>query len=217
MFLGHYAIAIGAKRVAPRTSLGTLIAAAAFLDLVWPVLVLAGVERVAVAPGATAFTPLDFQYYPFSHSFLMSVIWGAAFGGVYFFVRRDKRAAVVLGLLVVSHWFLDAVVHRPDLPLTLGGAARVGLGLWSSIPGTLVVELAMFATAMWMYLEATRPRDQIGSIGIVAFSVFVLVIYAGAAFGPPPPSASVIAWSDMGQWLVVALAAWIDAHRSVRA
>jgi len=217
MFLGHYAIAIAAKRVAPRTSLGTLIAAAAFLDLVWPVLVLAGVERVAVAPGATAFTPLDFQYYPFSHSLLMSVIWGAAFGGVYFLARRDKHAAVVLGLLVVSHWFLDAVVHRPDLPLTLGGAARVGLGLWSSIPGTIVVELAMFATAMWMYLEATRPRDQIGSIGIVAFSVFVLVIYAGAAFGPPPPSASVIAWSDMGQWLVVALAAWIDAHRSVRA
>jgi hypothetical protein len=214
MFLGHYAVAIGAKRVAPRTSLGTLIAAAAFLDLVWPVLVLAGVERVVVAPGATAFTPLDFQYYPISHSLMMSIIWGAAFGGAYFLVRRDKRAAVVLGLLVVSHWFLDAVVHRPDLPLTLGGAARVGFGLWGSIAGTLAVELAMFATALWMYLEATRPRDQIGSIGIVAFAVFVLVIYAGAAFGPPPPSATVIAWSDMGQWLVIALAAWVDAHRS---
>ena len=214
MFLGHYAVAIGAKRAAPRTSLGTLIAAAAFLDLVWPVLVLAGVERVVVAPGATAFTPLDFEYYPVSHSLVMSVVWGAAFGVAYFLVRRDLRAAAVLGLLVVSHWFLDAVVHRPDLPLTLGGDARVGLGLWNSIPGTLAVELAMFAAGVWLYLRATPARDRIGSLGFAAFVVFLLAIYAGAAFGPPPPSASAIAWSDMGQWLVVALAAWIDAHCS---
>jgi membrane-bound metal-dependent hydrolase YbcI (DUF457 family) len=216
MFLGHYAVAIGAKRAAPRASLGTLIAAAAFLDLVWPVLVLLGLERVAVMPGATAFTPLDFEHYPISHSLVMSVVWGAAFGAAYFLTRRDLRAAAVLGVLVVSHWFLDAVVHRPDLPLTFGGEARIGLGLWNSIPGTLAVELAMFAAGVWLYLGATRARDRIGGVGFVAFSVFVLAIYAGAAFGPPPPSASAIAWSDMGQWLVVALAAWIDAHRSAR-
>jgi hypothetical protein len=214
MFLGHYAVAIGAKRAAPRASLGTLIAAAAFLDLVWPLLVLAGVERVVVAPGATAFTPLDFEYYPMSHSLEMSVVWGVAFGGAYVLARRDLRAAAVIGLLVVSHWFLDAVVHRPDLPLTLGGDARVGLGLWNSIPGTLAVELAMFAVGIWLYVGATRARDRIGSLGFAVFSVFMLAIYAGAAFGPPPPSASAIAWSDMGQWLVVAVAAWIDAHRS---
>ena len=216
MFLGHYAVAIGAKKVAPRTSLGTLIAAAAFLDLVWPVLVLIGVERVAVAPGATAFTPLDFEHYPISHSLLMSVVWGAAFGAAYYLVRRDRRGAAVLAALVVSHWLLDAVVHRPDLPLTLGGDARIGLGLWNSIPGTLAVELAMFAAAVWLYVGATRARDRIGSIGLTAFLLFVLAIYAGAAFGPPPPSATAIAWSDMGQWLVVLFAAWIDRHRSMR-
>lgn len=214
MFLGHYAVAIGAKRAAPRTSLGTLIAAAAFLDLVWPVLVLTGVERVKVAPGATAFTPLDFEHYPISHSLVMSVVWGVAFGGVYLVARRNLRAAVVLGLLVVSHWFLDAAVHRPDLPLTLGGDARVGFGLWSSIPGTLAVELVMFAACVWLYVGATRARDRIGGVGFAAFVLFVLAIYAGAAFGPPPPSASAVAWTDMGQWLVIALAAWIDAHRS---
>ena len=138
MFLGHYAVAIAAKRAAPRASLGTLIAAAAFLDLVWPVLVLLGLERVVVEPGATAFTPLDFEHYPISHSLVMSVVWGAAFGAAYFVVRRDLRATIVLGVLVVSHWFLDAIVHRPDLPLTLGGDARVGLGLWDSIPGPLM-------------------------------------------------------------------------------
>jgi hypothetical protein len=216
MFLGHYAVAIGAKRAAPRASLGTLIAAAAFLDLVWPVLVLLGLERVAVMPGATAFTPLDFEHYPISHSLVTSLVWGAAFGAVYFLARRDVRAAVVLVVLVVSHWFLDAVVHRPDLPLTLGGDARVGLGLWNSIPGTLAVELVMFAAGIWLYVGATRARDGIGGAGFVAFSWFLLAIYAGAAFGPPPPSASAIAWSDMGQWLIVAVAAWIDAHRSAR-
>ena len=216
MFLGHYAVAIGAKKVAPKTSLGTLLAAAAFLDLVWPVLVLLGFERVVVAPGATAFTPLAFEHYPISHSLLMSVVWGIAFGAAYFFVRRDRRGATVLAALVVSHWLLDAVVHRPDLPLTLGGDARIGLGLWNSIPGTLAVELAMFAAAVWLYVGATRARDRIGSLGLVAFLLLVLAIYAGAAFGPPPPSATAIAWSDMGQWLVVLFAAWIDRHRSMR-
>jgi membrane-bound metal-dependent hydrolase YbcI (DUF457 family) len=216
MFLGHYAVAIGAKKAAPKTSLGTLIAAAAFLDLVWPVLVLFGVERVAIAPGATAFTPLDFEHYPISHSLLMSLVWGAAFGAVYFLFRRDRRGAAVLAALVVSHWLLDAVVHRPDLPLTLGGDARVGFGLWNSIAGTLIVELAMFAVGAWLYVGTTRANDRIGGIGFAAFLLFLLAIYAGAAFGPPPPSAAAIAWSDMGQWVVVLLAAWIDRHRSVR-
>lgn len=217
MFLGHYAVAIGAKRAAPRTSLGTLLAAAAFLDLVWPVLVLLGLERVAVAPGATAFTPLDFEHYPISHSLLMSVVWGAAFGGAYFLLRRERVGAAVLAALVISHWLLDAVVHRPDLPLTLGGDARIGLGLWNSISATLAVELAMFATGLWLYLGTTRARDRIGGLGFAAFVLFVLAIYAGAAFGPPPPSAAVVAWSDMGQWLVVLLAAWIDRHRALSA
>ena len=179
-------------------------------------LVLLGVERVAIAPGATAFTPLDFEHYPISHSLLMSLVWGAAFGAVYFLLRRDRRGAAVLAALVVSHWVLDAVVHRPDLPLTLGGATRIGFGLWNSIPGTLAVELAMFAAGIWLYVATTRANDRIGGVGFVAFLLFLLAIYASAAFGPPPPSASAIAWSDMGQWLVVLLAAWIDRHRSPR-
>jgi hypothetical protein len=214
LFLGHYAAALSAKRAAPRVSLGGLFAAAAFLDLVWPVLVIGGVERVAVAPGATAFTPLDFQYYPYSHSLLMSVVWGAVFGAAYVWLTRDRRGAVVLGLLVVSHWVLDAIAHRPDLPLTLDGDARVGLGLWSSVPGTLAVELAMFGAGVLLYTRATSARDRLGGAGFLAFSAFLLVIYAAAAFGPPPPSAAAVAWSDMAQWLVILWAMWIDRHRS---
>ncbi len=215
MFLGHYAVALGAKRAAPVTSLGTLFAAAALLDLVWPVLVILGLERVSVEPGDTAFTPLRFEHYPLSHSLLMSVVWGIAFGAAYFVFRRARSASVVLALLVVSHWLLDAIVHRPDLPLTLTGDKRIGLGLWNSIAGTLAVEFAMFALGLMIYLRMTRARDASGRRGIAAFAVFLLIIYAGAAFGPPPPSSNTVAWSDMGQWLVVLWAAWLDRHRFV--
>jgi hypothetical protein len=213
MFLGHYAVALGAKRAAPAASLGTLVAAAAFLDLVWPVLVVAGVERVVIAPGDTAFTPLDFEYYPFSHSLLMSLAWALVFGGAYFVYKRTLRSAVVISVLVASHWVLDAIVHRPDLPLVPGGTMRIGCGLWNSVTATLAVELTLFAAGLAIYLRATRALDRTGRWGFVMLAAFLLVIYAGAAFGPPPPSANAVAWSDMGQWLVILWAGWVDRHR----
>lgn len=213
MFLGHYAVAFGAKRAAPTTSLGTLFAAAAFLDLIWPVLVIAGIERVSIAPGNTAFTPLNFEHYPYSHSLLMALLWSVLFGSGYFTFKHSPRGALVAGVLVLSHWILDAVSHRPDLPLTLNEHTLIGLGLWNSVVATLVVELSMFAIGSGVYLRATRAQDRIGSIGLVGFVLFLLVIYAGAVFGPPPPSVNAVAWSDMGQWLVILFAAWVDRHR----
>jgi hypothetical protein len=213
MFIGHYAVAMGAKKVAPETSLGTLIAAAAFLDLVWPVFVLTGVEHVNIAPGNTAFTPLDFVSYPYSHSLLASVGWGVLFGALYFVVRGYGTGAITVAALVVSHWLLDAIVHRPDLPLTPWSDTKIGLGLWNSVAGTLALELAMFSVGMWLYTSMTRARDRIGSVGFILFIVFILAIYAGAAFGPPPPSAAAVAWTDMAQWLVVLWAVWLDSHR----
>ena len=215
MFLGHYAVALGAKPLAPKASLGSLLAAAAFLDLVWPVFVLAGLEVVRVDPAATKFTPLDFVSYPYSHSLLTSVGWGLLFGGIYMLVRRDARGAVVLAALVVSHWILDLIVHRPDLPLTLGDGAKYGLGLWNEPVATAIVELTMLAAGLWLYAKTTWSKDKVGSRGLAGFVVFVLAIYAGAALGPPPPSAEAVAWSDLGQLLIVILAAWIDRHRQV--
>ena len=215
MFVGHYAVAFAAKRAAPATSLGTLVAAAAALDLIWPVLVLAGVERVAIVPGATAFTPLDFQHYPWSHSLLMSLVWGAVLGGGYFLLRRTRAGAAVVAALVVSHWVLDAIVHRPDLPLVPWSEARVGLGLWNSVPGTLVLELAMFALGLLVYARTTSARDRVGAWGLAGLVAFMLLAYAGAVLGPLPPSAAAIAWTDLGQWLFVAWAAWVDRHRRI--
>ena len=168
MFLGHFALSLGAKQVAPSVSLGALILAGQFADLLWPMLVLAGVERVAIHPGATVVTPLDFVSYPYSHSLLALVAWGFLVGLTYWLATRSAAAAcITLALLVVSHWALDVISHRPDMPLTPGGATRVGFGLWNSLPATLLVEGLLFVAGIAIYLKATTARDRIGSVGVV--------------------------------------------------
>ena len=214
MFIGHFGLGFGAKRAAPGVSLGTLFLACQFADLLWPTLVLFGVEQVEVQPGVTQMTPLNFVSYPYSHSLLALCGWGVVFGVVYLVVRRTRAsAAVTLALLVVSHWVLDFIVHRPDLPLTLHGSARVGLGLWSSIPATMAVEGLIFAGGIAVYTRATVPRDRIGSIGLWSLVVFLAVVYLANSFGPPPPSAAAVAWSAQAMWLLVVWAYWVDGHR----
>lgn len=213
MFLGHFAVAFAAKRAEPRASLGAYVAAAQFPDLLWPVLLLAGVEDVTIAPGDTAFTPLRFDSYPISHSLVTVVAWGVVFGTLHWARRRHFRAAVWLGALVISHWVLDFVTHRPDLPLVPGGSVKAGLGLWNSVPGTLVVESAMFAVAVGLYLSRTRARDGVGRYGLAALIALLVAIYLGAAFGPPPPSAQAVAISTAPGVLLALWAAWADRHR----
>src|SRR5882672_1710947 len=161
MFIGHFALGFAAKRAAPRLSVAALFAAAQLADLIWPFLLAAGVEQVRIQPGITAFTPLDFISYPYSHSLLALVLWGLLFGGACAVVVRDRRVMLVVAALVVSHWVLDWITHRPDLPL-YPGSAKVGLGLWNSVPATVVVESAMFAVGVWLYARATRATDVIG-------------------------------------------------------
>ena len=217
MFVGHFGLGFGAKRAAPAMSLGTLFLACQFADLLWPTLVLLGIERVEIEPGATAMTPLNFVSYPYSHSLVALCVWGLAVGIVYALVRRARGlAALTLVLLVISHWVLDVVTHRPDMPLTLNGPARLGLGLWFSIPGTLAVELAVFGAGLVFYLRATTARDRIGSIGLWSLVAFLLIVYLASSFGPPPPSATAVAWSAEAMWLLIVWGYWVDNHRMVR-
>ena len=177
MFLGHFALAFAAKQAAPAASLGALFLACQFADLLWPALVLAGVEQVRIQPGATAMTPLDFVSYPYSHSLSALAGWGIVAGGVYTAATRSRMfAGVILGLLVVSHWVLDVISHRPDMPLTLTGTTRLGLGLWNSIPATLVVESLIFAAGVALYRRVTVARDRIGSVGLWSLVVFLLIV-----------------------------------------
>lgn len=215
MFLAHFAVALAAKRAAPAVSLGTLFLAAQLIDLAWPTLVLLGVESVAIAPGTTAVTPLAFTHYPWTHSLLMVLCWGLLFGAVHLALRRSARAALVLGMLVVSHWFLDLLAHAPDLPLTpADGSSRHGLGLWHSLPYTVLVEFSLFAIGAALYLRCTRALDRTGALAAWGLLAFLLVISAGNLFGPPPQQVMDIAVAGHAQWLLVLWAFWVDRHRA---
>lgn len=215
MFIGHIAVGFASKRAAPNTSLGLLVTAALCSDLLFPIFALAGWERVRIAPGDTAFMSVAFDSYPISHSLLTTVGWAALIAFLYWIAARHLRGAAVLFLAGVSHWFLDALTHRPDMPWYPGGPVA-GLGLWNSIPGTVLVECAMFAIGVWLYVRTTAPRDRTGRYALWALLLFLLVIYARAATGNAPPSAR--AWQIVGLsgWLLPLWAWWIDRHRSLR-
>jgi hypothetical protein len=213
MFIGHYALGLAAKRLEPRLSLPVLLAAPQVLDLLWPLFVLAGAEHVEVAPGDTAFTPLRFVSYPWSHSLVMSVAWGLALAAVLRARGSRLRAAAIAAALVVSHWVLDFASHRPDMPLWPGGGPLLGLGLWRSVPATLAVEIAMYGGGVALYARATRAKDRTGMWAFVGLAAFLFVVYVANVLGPPPPSAGAVAASALALWLVPLWGLWIERHR----
>ena len=183
MFLAHFAAGLVASRAEPRLPLGTAFVAAQLPDVIWPFLLLAGVEHVVIAPGDTAVTPLRFEHYPWSHSLLTVAVWGLLFTAVYGLMFRGSRAAFLLTPLAISHWLLDAISHRPDLPLVPWGGPLVGLRLWDSVPLTLLVEGALFAGAVAFFARGRRLRPAFWALMAVLALVYVVNV-----FGPPPPS-----------------------------
>ncbi|VAX21240.1 hypothetical protein MNBD_NITROSPINAE03-1236 [hydrothermal vent metagenome] len=214
MFIGHYGVALAAKKVAPQTSLGALFFAAQFIDLLWPFFLLSGIEIVRIDPGNTKFTPLDFVSYPYSHSLAMVIVWGAAVGGGYFALRRSRNGALALGALVLSHWILDLITHRPDLQLAPGSEIRVGFGLWDFVVASVALEFAIFAVGLFLYTRTMKAKDKTGRFALWGLVAFLLITWAGAIFGPPPPSVTMVAFPALLLWLLIPWAIWIDRHRS---
>lgn len=213
MFLGHFAVAMGAKRWTGSVSLGTLTIAAQWADLLWPFLLLSGIEHATIDPGITGFTPIAFEHYPWSHSLLLGLVWGLVLGGLHFAWRHDRGDALIVGGLVPSHWLLDVVVHRPDLPIWPGGPA-VGMGLWDSIAGTLLVEGLLFAIGAGLYLRATRAHDRLGRWGAWVLIAGLLIFFLVSSFGPVPTDTTSLAVGAMSLWILVAAAFWVDERRS---
>jgi hypothetical protein len=215
MFIGHFALGLAAKRAVPRVSLGVLFASAQLADILWPFFLALGLEQVRIDPGNTALTPLDFVSYPYSHSLLLLVVWGAAMALACSPFARGGRVFAVIGGLVVSHWVLDFITHRPDMPLYPGGP-KLGLGLWNSIPATVAVEVPMFVAGLWLYTQTTRPRDGVGRWAFTALVVTLLLIYVANIFSPPPPSVMALTIVAMiGAVLFTVWSGWADRHRDV--
>lgn len=212
MFVGHLAGALGTKAVAPRVPLGAAVAAAFGLDLLWPVFLLLGVESVRVQAGDTAFTNLTFVSYPWSHSLATAAGWSCLAVLVGRGLHGSWPTGAWLGGLVLSHWVLDALTHRPDLPLWPAGPV-VGLGLWQSVAGTILVEGRLLVACLWLYARSFQPADRTGRWALAALVALTGLIWITQPWSPPPPSARAVAWGGLMLWLLPPWARWIDVHR----
>ncbi|MFD1469035.1 metal-dependent hydrolase [Hymenobacter caeli] len=215
MFLGHFGVGFGAKTLQPRVSLGTLFLAAQLADLVWPTLLLLGVERVRIVPHFTATNAFDFVYYPFTHSLVGELVAGLLLGLAYWLLRRNAGGALLVGLLVPSHWLLDLVVHVPDLPLYPGASPLLGLGMWNHLVATQVIEFALLGLGLWLYMRRTRARNGAGRYGLLVLVVLLALTHVAGLFSPAPASVGALAWGAQVLWLFVPLAYWVDRNREV--
>jgi hypothetical protein len=213
MFVGHFGVGFGAKKIDNKPSLGTLFFAAQFVDLLWPFLLILGIEKVEITPGITTFNPLDFTYYPFSHSLFGVIVWALLFGVIYFLFKKNFKSALLLGVLVISHWVLDLIVHIPDLPIFPGSSVKVGFGLWNSIPLTIIVEGSIFLIGVYLYFKSTKTKNKTGSFALWSLVIFLILIYILNIIGPPPESAEAIGYVGLSQWLIIAWGYWIDRNR----
>lgn len=220
MLIGHYGVAFGARGALDERrgpSLGTWFLAVQWLDLVWPILVIVGIEHLRITPSRDPFLNLTFTYYPWTHSLVAAVAWGVLFAAAYWWRTRDASSAAWLAMAVVSHWFLDLVVHVPDLPIYPGSAVKVGFGLWHSVAGTVALEGTLFVLAVAWYGARTQAIDSVGRWALWALVIVLAIIYAASLVGPPPPSTTAVGATALLLWLFVPWAYWIDRHRTRRA
>ena len=177
-FWDTIAVGLAAKKVAPRASLGALIAAPILLDLIWPIFLLLGWEHVTIEPNKNPFLRLAFDFYPVSHGLVAVVGWATLFASLYFGFTRYALGAIAIWVGVVSHWLLDLIVHRPDLPL-YSGSRVFGFGLWNYRAVTIGVELALLGLGIFLYLRQTIAKDWIGNYVFWAFILFPGGVWRG--------------------------------------
>ena len=185
MFLGHFGVAFAAKKAAPKTSLGTLLFAAQFADLLWPLLLLAGIEKVRIMPGLLPISPFEFTSYPISHSLVAQIGWGCLLGLVYFAVKRDGKSALLIGALVPTHWVLDFIAHRPDMPIYPSGP-KFGLGMWESLPLTLIVEYVVVCRGRRTLPERHSGQRCHGEMGVLVARSLAWRALSGFRLRPAP-------------------------------
>jgi hypothetical protein len=217
MFVGHYGVSFAVKRGDKTIPLWVLFVAVQLLDVLWGAFVLLGIERVRIVPGITASNPLDLYYMPYTHSLVAAVLWSLGAYVGYRLIRGfggSHRAALLVAVAVFSHWVLDFIVHRPDLPL-YDDYPKVGLGLWNYAAPAFLLEIAVLFGGIFLYLRSTTATDRLGRFGMPVFGVLMLIVQAMAFFGTPPPSAAVAAIEALVFYAAFAVvAAWLERRRT---
>lgn len=213
MFIGHFGVAFAAKAAAQRVSLGTLMLASQLIDLLWPIFLALGWERVRINNDPASGLPLQFEHYPITHSLLAVAGWAVLCAAIHFIFRRSYRNAAILAALVLSHWVLDLIVHVPDLPILPGEGQFVGFGLWSLPLVALMLEILILLGGVWYYAKVTKPADRTGIWSLAALVLFLVSIQIANTFGSAPPSLAALIWVGQAQWLLVLWGYWVDKHR----
>jgi membrane-bound metal-dependent hydrolase YbcI (DUF457 family) len=219
MFIGHFALSFAAKKAAPKVSLGTLFIATQFVDILWPFLLLFNIEKVAIVPGYTKSNALDFLHFPYTHSLLAGIFWGIVVGLGYLLFRKDRQGAIVIALCVLSHWFLDLIVHTADLPLSPFGDSKYGFGLWNHVALSLMIETILFIAGVYIYTTVTQAKTRLDVWLFWSFAIFLILFNFANTFGPPPP-ASITALSSTLIVLIaviIGLAYVVDSKRTLTA
>jgi len=215
MFIGHFGVAFAAKKALPKVSLAVLFIACQLMDLVWPVLVLLGIEKVSVASEPLAANALNFDYYPFTHSLVGAILLSMIFRWICFAFTRDRKTSWLLSAVVLSHWVLDWIVHRPDLPLSINNTHHMGLGLWNSVIGTVIIEGAIFFGGYFLYLKTVTPATPAKRWALWGLVAFLLLIFVMSTWGPQPaldtPGAA-IAGPALAMWILIPWAWWVDSR-----
>jgi hypothetical protein len=218
VFVGHYGPSLAAKAAQNSIPLWILFIAVQLLDVFWSIFVLLDIEKVRIVSGITATNPLDLYYMPYTHSLLGAMLWSIAAGVAYYRFRRAEgwSAGTIVGAAVLSHWVLDWVVHRPDLPL-YDNSLKVGLGLWNYPAFALVLEIAVLFGGMSLYLKTTKPVARGGRFGMLIFGVGMFAVQAYVFFGPPPTSDKAAAITALVSYLAFAgIAYWLERKRAPR-
>ena len=219
MFIGHYGIGLALKKVEPRLSLGLLIFGAIMLDILFGLFLLSGIEHAKIVPGATVVSPFEFYDYPLSHSALGAFMWATAgYLAYWLWPKGDrtqrKRPAFILAIAIFSHFILDVISHTPDMTIFGKNSSILGLSLWNSLAGTMIVEFGILFIGIYLYRSATYSVSSSGKYGFALMILILVVLYIGNIFGPPPPDMKAVAVTmTAGQLALVALAFWVDRNR----
>jgi hypothetical protein len=211
MFVGHYAVGFLGKKLAPKASLATFVFAAMAADILWCAFLLAGIEQVAFTSGKGAGQYFEAINISFSHGLLMDLLWAALLAAGTYLLTRYARGAVIVFLAVLSHWLLDVVSHRPDMPIGLNSGPKLGFGLWTSVPATLLVEGGFWIIALVVYATSHKFSSRAKLWGFWAGSLLLTLSWYGNITGPPPTNGRSAATSSLIFFsLSILWAYWID-------